>query len=113
MDKGYTDRILNLDCIEGMKQLPDGSATLVVADPPYNLNKEGAIEALWVQLAPPGRCSTRCDHDSQCTLSAGHGDRHETDHGCICYDPIRGGVAGDFCGPGNECGRLGCLECQQ
>jgi site-specific DNA-methyltransferase (adenine-specific)/adenine-specific DNA-methyltransferase len=40
MDKGYTDRILNLDCIEGMKQLPDGSATLVVADPPYNLNKD-------------------------------------------------------------------------
>lgn len=38
---------------------------------------------------PPGRCSTRCDHDSQCTLSAGHGDRHETDHGCICYDPTR------------------------
>ncbi len=36
---------------------------------------------------PPGRCSTRCDHDSQCTLLAGHGDRHETDHGCICYDP--------------------------
>lgn len=33
------------------------------------------------------RCSTRCDHDSQCTLLAGHGDRHETDHGCICYDP--------------------------
>ena len=38
---------------------------------------------------PPGRCSARCDHDSQCTLSAGHGDRHETDHGCICYDPTR------------------------
>lgn len=33
------------------------------------------------------RCSTRCDHDSQCTLSEGHGDRHETEHGCICYDP--------------------------
>jgi hypothetical protein len=40
--------------------------------------------------AEPCRCPTRCDHDSQCTLSAGHGDRHETDHGCICYDPTRG-----------------------
>lgn len=38
-----------------------------------------------------GRCSTRCDHDSQCLLFAGHGDRHETDHGCICYDPRRYG----------------------
>jgi len=26
--------------------------------------------------------------------------------------PARG-VAGDHCGPGNECGRLGCPECQQ
>lgn len=33
------------------------------------------------------RCPTLCDHDSRCTLPAGHGDRHETDHGCICYDP--------------------------
>jgi hypothetical protein len=23
------------------------------------------------------------------------------------------GVAGDHCGPGNECGRIGCPECQQ
>ena len=38
---------------------------------------------------PPGRCSTRCDHDSRCALPDGHmpADRHETEHGCICYDP--------------------------
>ena len=46
-------------------------------------------------------CSTFClhawprvrdllvDRDECRTLSAGHGDRHETDHGCICYDPTR------------------------
>ncbi|MCA1947870.1 MAG: site-specific DNA-methyltransferase [Armatimonadetes bacterium] len=28
------------DCIEGMKQLPAGSFNLIVADPPYNLNKD-------------------------------------------------------------------------
>jgi hypothetical protein len=35
------------------------------------------------------RCVTRCDHDSRCTLPDGHTptDRHETEHGCICYDP--------------------------
>ena len=35
------------------------------------------------------RCVTRCDHDSRCTLPDGHtpADRHETEHGCICYDP--------------------------
>jgi len=34
-------------------------------------------------------CVTRCDHDSRCTLPDGHtpADRHETEHGCICYDP--------------------------
>ena len=39
------------------------------------------------------RCSTRCDHDSQCALPGDHepADRHETDHGCICYDPRRYG----------------------
>ena len=26
--------------------------------------------------------------------------------------PTMGGVAGDHCGPGNECGRLGCEDCQ-
>lgn len=36
----YIDRILNVDCIEGMKCLQDGVATLVIADPPYNLNKD-------------------------------------------------------------------------
>jgi hypothetical protein len=41
------------------------------------------------------RCSTRCDHDSQCTLPGDHepADRHETDHGCICYDSRRYGRA--------------------
>jgi len=31
------------DCIEGMSNLPDGSVDLVVADPPYNLNKDFGI----------------------------------------------------------------------
>jgi site-specific DNA-methyltransferase (adenine-specific) len=29
------DSIFNLDCIEGMKQIPDGSIDLVVTDPPF------------------------------------------------------------------------------
>lgn len=35
------DTIQNLDCIEGMKKLPDNSIDLVIADPPYNLSKSG------------------------------------------------------------------------
>jgi site-specific DNA-methyltransferase (adenine-specific)/adenine-specific DNA-methyltransferase len=31
--------ILNTDCIEGMKKLKDNSVDLIIADPPYNLNK--------------------------------------------------------------------------
>lgn len=34
------DAIINVDCIEGMKSLPSGSAQLIVADPPYNLDKD-------------------------------------------------------------------------
>lgn len=33
-------RIIHSDCIEGMKNLAPGSFNLIVADPPYNLNKD-------------------------------------------------------------------------
>lgn len=39
-NKEHLNRIFHLDCIEGMKLIPDGVATLIVADPPYNLNKD-------------------------------------------------------------------------
>lgn len=38
------DRILAGDCIENLKTLPDGCADLVFADPPYNLQLQGALE---------------------------------------------------------------------
>lgn len=34
------DQILQNDCIAGMSTLPEGCADLVIADPPYNLNKD-------------------------------------------------------------------------
>lgn len=39
MLKNNLNTIVNLDCIEGMKKIPDNSVDLIVADPPYNLNK--------------------------------------------------------------------------
>lgn len=36
----FIDRIFHQDCIEGMKRLPAGAATLIIADPPYNLDKD-------------------------------------------------------------------------
>ena len=35
------DKIYNMDCLEGMKQIPDGSVDLVVTDPPYILDNQG------------------------------------------------------------------------
>lgn len=35
------DYIANVDCVEGMKKLPDNCVDLVIADPPYNLSKSG------------------------------------------------------------------------
>lgn len=34
--------------------------------------------------------------------------------GALCFPPdtVARGATGDHCGPGNECGRLGCEECQ-
>ncbi len=34
------DKLLNSDCIEGMRRLSAGTFNLIVADPPYNLNKD-------------------------------------------------------------------------
>lgn len=34
-----TNKIFNGDCVELIKNIPDNSATLIIADPPYNLNK--------------------------------------------------------------------------
>ena len=36
----FLDRVILEDCIQGMKGLPDGSVDLVIADPPYNLEKD-------------------------------------------------------------------------
>lgn len=35
------NRILNEDCIAGMRALPERSVDLIIADPPYNLSKGG------------------------------------------------------------------------
>ena len=35
-----TDKIYNMDCLEGMKQIPDNSIDLVVTDPPYRAHFE-------------------------------------------------------------------------
>lgn len=32
------NRIYNMDCLEGMKQIEDNSIDLILTDPPYNLN---------------------------------------------------------------------------
>ena len=36
----HLNRIIEEDCIRGMRQLPDEFARLIIADPPYNLNKD-------------------------------------------------------------------------
>ena len=34
------NKIYNMDCLEGMKQLPDESIDLIITSPPYNLGKQ-------------------------------------------------------------------------
>lgn len=36
------DKIYNMDCLEGMKQIPDGSVDLIVTDPPYEFETRGS-----------------------------------------------------------------------
>lgn len=39
MINNYINTIFNMDCLEGMKGMPDKSVDLIIADPPYNLSK--------------------------------------------------------------------------
>ena len=34
------NKLYVMDCIKGLKQLPDNSAQIVIADPPYNIGKD-------------------------------------------------------------------------
>ena len=36
-----TNHIYNMDCLQGMKQIPDGTIDLCVTDPPYELETSG------------------------------------------------------------------------
>lgn len=39
------DKIYNMDCLEGMKQIPDGSVDLIATDPPYELQQQNGAGA--------------------------------------------------------------------
>lgn len=41
MENIETNIIYNIDCVQGMKKLPDNCVDLIIADPPYNLSKGG------------------------------------------------------------------------
>lgn len=38
LDKSKIDTIFQGDCVEGMRTLPEGCCSLIIADPPYNQN---------------------------------------------------------------------------
>ena len=40
IDPEWIDNVLELDCLKGLRLLPDSSVELIVADPPYNLDKD-------------------------------------------------------------------------
>lgn len=37
------NKTYNMDCLEGMKLIPDGSIDLVVTDPPYLIEISGGV----------------------------------------------------------------------
>ena len=44
------DNIYNMDCLEGMKQIPDGSIDAVICDLPYGVLNEKADEQTYIDL---------------------------------------------------------------
>jgi site-specific DNA-methyltransferase (adenine-specific) len=46
------DNIYNMDCLEGMKQIPDGTIDAVICDLPYEVLNKGNECAQWDRLIP-------------------------------------------------------------
>ena len=63
------DKIYNMDCLKGMKAIPDGSIDLCVTDPPYVLETQGLrhrcmilfleheLHELWKELSTTTNCT--------------------------------------------------------
>ncbi len=43
MDMRWIDTVVEVDCLVGLRLLPDNSVDLIVADPPYNLDKDFGV----------------------------------------------------------------------
>ena len=46
------DRIYNMDCLEGMDGIPDGSIDAVICDPPYEVLNKGNANSQWDRTLP-------------------------------------------------------------
>ena len=46
------DRIYNMDCLEGMKLIPDGSVDAVICDPPYEVLHKNNKKVQWDRVIP-------------------------------------------------------------
>ena len=46
------DKIYNMDCLEGMNQIPDGSIDAVICDLPYGVLNRSNPEAQWDKMLP-------------------------------------------------------------
>ena len=43
VNPSWIDTVVEVDCVEGLRQLPSCSVDLIVADPPYNLDKDFGV----------------------------------------------------------------------
>ena len=82
-----TDNIYNMDCLESMRLMGNGSVDAVIADLPYGvLNRQNKhakwdntipLEPLWEQYRrvtkPPGSCypSPKCGGTTSCGIRTG------------------------------------------
>lgn len=46
------DRIYNMDCLEGMREIPDGSIDCIICDLPYGVLNKGNKHAQWDTIIP-------------------------------------------------------------
>lgn len=68
------DNIYNIDCLEGMKDIPDGSVDLVVTDPPYEFKDTTGGGAFGTCRGKSKEKKGRTYHATLSPMSSGIGD---------------------------------------
>ena len=87
-----TDRIYLMDCMEGMKQIADGSVDAIIADLPYGVLNRSNPSVNWDRQIPLAALWEQYRRITSRTAPLSCSGRGFSPHGSCCRNPGYGGT---------------------